>query len=441
MADQQDGAADPYAQYGGYEAYAAAWAQYYAQGGQGQGQGPTAGASVTSSSGNDQSNRGGYASGSHGSSGGAGSGSYGGGASSSGNDYAYGSRPSASASAAAAARGTNNTPLGVRGGGASSSSSSVVANSSVPEGKSDDTIYITGLPDNVTESSLAQHFGQIGIIKTDKKLRPPGPKIWIYKDKATQVPKGDATLSYEDPPAAQAAITFFSGKPFPGGSGNITVTLADAPAGAIKFAETGGSSGGRGGRGGFGGRGGGRGGYGGGDRGGGGYGGGGRGGPPGAEGDWECPSCSNKNFARRHECNRCQTPKPAGLGGDAGGGGGGFGRGGGPPQARDGDWECGSCGNKNFARRHECNKCQAPKPNDGGGSGGGRSSYGGGGSDRDGGRGDYGGSGGGGRSDYGSGRGGYGSRGDSGGRGGDNNSGYSDRRREDDRRDRRDRPY
>ncbi|KAJ3028068.1 UNVERIFIED_CONTAM: hypothetical protein HDU68_002519 [Siphonaria sp. JEL0065] len=433
-----DGATDPYAQYGGYEAYTAAWAQYYAQGGQGQGQGPTAGASVTSSSGNDQSNRGGYASGSYGSSGGAGSSSYGG-ASSSGNDYAYG-RPNASASTAAAARGTNNTPLGVRGGASSSSSA-------VPEGKSEDTIYITGLPDTVTESSLAQHFGQIGIIKTDKKLRPPGPKIWIYKDKATQVPKGDATLSYEDPPAAQAAITFFSGKPFPGGSGSITVTLADAPAGAIKFAETGGNSGGRGGRGGFGGRGGGRGGYGGGDRGGGGHGGG--RGPPGAEGDWECPSCSNKNFARRHECNRCQTPKPAGLGGGDVASGGGLGRGGGgPPQSRDGDWECGSCGNKNFARRHECNKCQAPKPNDGS-AGGGRSSHGGSGSDRGGGRGDYGGSGDGGRSDYGSGRGrgdnggrgDYGSRGDSGSRGGDYSSGYSDRRREDDRRDRRDRPY
>ncbi|ORY53836.1 RNA-binding domain-containing protein, partial [Rhizoclosmatium globosum] len=218
-----------------------------------------AASSSAPSSGNEQGGRN-YNSGSYGgnesqSSGGGGYGSYGG-----GNRGNYGSSAQGSS--------TNNVPLGVRGGASSSSASS----SGVPEGKQEDTIYITGLPDTVTEDSLAQHFGQIGIIKTDKKLRPPGPKIWIYRDKASQIPKGDATLSYEDPPAAQAAIKFFSGKSFPGG-GVITVVLADAPAGAIKFAESGGRGGGRGGRGG------GRGGFG--DRGGYGGGGGGRGGPPG----------------------------------------------------------------------------------------------------------------------------------------------------------------
>lgn len=32
-----------------------------------------------------------------------------------------------------------------------------------------------------------------------------------------------------------------------------------------------------------------------------------------------CPSCNNICFAFRNECNRCQTPKPAGGGGRAGG--------------------------------------------------------------------------------------------------------------------------
>ncbi|KAG1438612.1 hypothetical protein G6F56_012585 [Rhizopus delemar] len=37
----------------------------------------------------------------------------------------------------------------------------------------EDTIYISNLPQEVTEENLAAHFGSIGIIKTDKKLRKP----------------------------------------------------------------------------------------------------------------------------------------------------------------------------------------------------------------------------------------------------------------------------
>lgn len=76
--------------------------------------------------------------------------------------------------------------------------------------KAHDTIYITNLPDTVTEEKLAEVFGSIGIIKMDRKTEKPksneAPEffhngtlntnycinlVWIYTDKATGKPKGD----------------------------------------------------------------------------------------------------------------------------------------------------------------------------------------------------------------------------------------------------------
>ncbi|KAJ3345819.1 hypothetical protein HDU91_007227 [Kappamyces sp. JEL0680] len=91
--------------------------------------------------------------------------------------------------------------------------------------KSPDTIYISNLPKSVTEASLARFFGAVGIIKKDKKTFEP--KVWIYKDKSTGAPKGDATVTYEDPSASDGAILWFDGKPFEGN--NLKVEKAQAP--------------------------------------------------------------------------------------------------------------------------------------------------------------------------------------------------------------------
>ncbi|KAL7021949.1 hypothetical protein ACKWTF_012085 [Chironomus riparius] len=214
----------------------------------------------------------------------------------------------------------------------------------------DDTVFVSGMDTEVTESDINTHFGAIGIIKKDKRTNKP--KIWIYRDKESGKGKGECTITYDDPAAASGAIQWFDGKDF---SGNvIKVQLAQRTntwqKGGPK--KTFGSSD-RGDRGGD-------------RRGGGGY----NSGPPredrGArsfsgpsrddrgsrnsggqhrDGDWICSECSNKNFAWRKECNRCNAPKSDDGNGSSsrGGSGGSGGRFGGPNRSDD-------RGGRNFSR-------------------------------------------------------------------------------------------
>lgn len=82
------------------------------------------------------------------------------------------------------------------------------------------------------------------------------------------------------------------------------------------------------------------------------------------EGDWVCPDaqCANVNFARRFTCNRCgkeksTTPPKKKLGQEIGKAAAEKSRG----LFSADDWQCGRCGNVNWARRQQCNMCNAPK--------------------------------------------------------------------------------
>ncbi|XP_024544996.1 transcription initiation factor TFIID subunit 15 isoform X2 [Selaginella moellendorffii] len=88
------------------------------------------------------------------------------------------------------------------------------------------SVYVCNLPAGTDEALLAEHFGQIGVIKKDK--RHGRPKIWIYRDKASNEPKGDATVTYEDPHAASAAVEWFDNKEFHGNL--IRVSIAESKA-------------------------------------------------------------------------------------------------------------------------------------------------------------------------------------------------------------------
>ena len=86
----------------------------------------------------------------------------------------------------------------------------------------------------------------------DKNTRKP--KIWIYRDKMTGEGKGEATLTYEDPPTAKSAISWFNGKELPGTGKILSIEFAQrkTPMGGVGGGSRG-SRGGfdRGGRGGF----------------------------------------------------------------------------------------------------------------------------------------------------------------------------------------------
>jgi len=108
--------------------------------------------------------------------------------------------------------------------------------------------------------------------------------------------------------------------------------------------------------------------------------------------DWHCSNCSNRNFAKRKACNKCNKSreevekKDSAFGGD-GGFAPSFGEMMPPrypreerpnyrhaprlgssepvpaerPEDRTGDWACTECQNRNFAKRKQCNRCSKPR--------------------------------------------------------------------------------
>lgn len=77
----------------------------------------------------------------------------------------------------------------------------------------------------------------LGLIKKAKKKgeRFKSEKVWLYRNKSTGEPKGDATVTYEDPQTATAAVKWFNGQKFKGTDNILSVSIAQKTANAVAY--------------------------------------------------------------------------------------------------------------------------------------------------------------------------------------------------------------
>ncbi|CAF4197528.1 unnamed protein product [Rotaria socialis] len=73
-------------------------------------------------------------------------------------------------------------------------------------------IYVTGLPKEIQNETLAEVFGSACGLIAPVDVRSPKPKIWVYKDRQTREGKGEATITFINPESCQVAVNYFDGK-------------------------------------------------------------------------------------------------------------------------------------------------------------------------------------------------------------------------------------
>lgn len=86
--------------------------------------------------------------------------------------------------------------------------------------KTNTSVYVNGLPLDVTEEEIREVFSKCGVIRLDPET--DAPKIKLYRDKDTGAPKGDGLVTFLKAPSVALACTILDGAPFRSGDGGGT---------------------------------------------------------------------------------------------------------------------------------------------------------------------------------------------------------------------------
>ena len=86
------------------------------------------------------------------------------------------------------------------------------SDSSAPREPSQVQIFIEGLPLDARIPDLVDYFSTVGKIKIDRDANKP--RVWLYHDKRTGDPTGEATITYYDNETQRRALDTYNGKYF-----------------------------------------------------------------------------------------------------------------------------------------------------------------------------------------------------------------------------------